>query len=182
MSKHKPRRTSRKTAPWLWVGLVGVLAAVGATAYWLSPRNQVIDADAEVVVYKTPSCGCCIKWVDHLEDHGMSVSVVNVQTTRGAQSKLGVPPEFASCHTAKVGDYWVEGHVPADLIKQLMAEKPADVVGLTVPGMPIGSPGMEGPNPQEYEILAVAADGSTRVYDSRQGHSKPQPPGEDVDD
>ena len=180
MNNHKPKQTSRKRTPWIWIGLVGVLAAVGATSYWLSPETATVAADAQVVVYKTPSCGCCIKWVDHLQAHGMTVDVVNVQTTRGAQSKLGVPREFGSCHTAKVGDYWVEGHVPADLIQRLLAEKPDDIVGLTVPGMPIGSPGMEGPNPQQYEVLAVAADGSTQVYANRQGHTEPQP-GEKVD-
>lgn len=107
----------------------------------------------------------------------MSVSVVNVQTTRGAQSKMGVPPGLRSCHTAKVGDYWVEGHVPAHIIQRLIAESPNDIVGLTVPGMPIGSPGMEGPNAQNYNVLAVAADGSTRVYATLKGYTEPQQPG-----
>lgn len=174
MSKSKSKRTSHKRSPWVWLSLVVVLAAVGATAFWLSPDSDSPPATADVVVYKTPSCGCCSKWADHLTDNGLEVSVVNVGNTRGAQSRVGVPRKLGSCHTAVVGDYWVEGHVPADLIKRLMTEKPTDIVGLTVPGMPIGSPGMEGPNPQQYEVLAVAADGSIRVYDTRQGQSRPE--------
>ena len=169
MSKHTSRPTPRKRTAWLWIGLVGVVAAVGATAFWLSPKSGSVAQAADVVVYKTPSCGCCVKWVDHLEDHQMDVSVVNVPTTRGMQSKLGIPPGLRSCHTAKVGDYWVEGHVPADLVKKLITDKPDDIRGISAPGMPAGSPGMEGPNPVQYDIVAYHTDGTTSVYATRQG-------------
>lgn len=84
-----------------------------------------------------------------------------------------MPQELSSCHTATVGDYWVEGHVPADLIKRLVSGQPPDIRGVAVPGMPIGSPGMEGPNPVEYEVLAYDKDGQTHVYAARQGQQQP---------
>lgn len=166
------KRSLARGLSWPWIGLAAIVVAAAGTAFWIAPSGDTVEAD--VVVYKTPSCGCCAKWVDHVRDHGMTVRVVNVQSTRSAQSRFGVPRTLGSCHTAKVGDYWIEGHVPADLIERLMAEQPDDIRGLTVPGMPIGSPGMEGPNPEEYEVLAVASDGSTQVYATRQGHAEPQ--------
>ncbi len=127
--------------------------------------------NADIVVYKTEFCGCCLGWVDHLRENGLEVGVVNVATTAATRERLGVPHALGSCHTAKVGDYWVEGHVPADLVQRLMTEKPGDIRGIAAPGMPMGSPGMEGPNPVEYDVIAYRADGSTSTYATRQGKS-----------
>ena len=99
------------------------------------------------------------------------MSVVNVPNTIPVQERVAVPRNLGSCHTAVLGDYWVEGHVPADLIEQLLTEKPDDILGIAVPGMPMGSLGMEGPNPVEYQIVAYGSDGRTTVYATRQGQS-----------
>ena len=85
------------------------------------------------------------------------------------KQQAGVPYALRSCHTAQVGDYVIEGHVPADLIQKLVSEKPADIQGISAPGMPLGSPGMEGPNPVTYDIVAYHADGTTTVYATREG-------------
>jgi len=125
--------------------------------------------DIVLQVYKTPTCGCCGKWVDHLRENGFTVEVETVNSTRAIQDSAGVPRELRSCHTAVAGDYFVEGHVPADVIEQLFAEQPDDVAGIAVPGMPMGSPGMEAPNPETYDIIAVGSDGKFRRYATRKG-------------
>ena len=169
----KRQRSAASKKPTLWLGALGaVLIAAIASAVWLGQPTEAI-ADADIVVYKTPSCGCCVKWVDHLRENGLTVDVKNVNNTRSTQRKYGVPAQLGSCHTAVVGNYWVEGHVPADLVKILMTEKPTDIEGISVPGMPMGSPGMEGPNPQTYDVVAYQSDGETRVYATREGRSEP---------
>ena len=122
-----------------------------------------------VTVYKTEACGCCLNWVDHLETNELEVEVVNVTSTAPTREHFGVPPQLLSCHTGSINGYWVEGHVPADLVQKLITEKPADIRGISAPGMPMGSPGMEGPNPVQYDIIAYHADGTTSVYATRQG-------------
>ena len=151
---------------------IASVAAIGGTAL-LTSQDLGEDA-AEIVVYKTPTCGCCTNWVGHLRRNGLNAKVVNMPSTEPIHERLGVPHELGSCHTAKVGDYWVEGHVPADLVQRLITEKPGDIRGIAVPGMPMGSPGMEGPNPVEYKVIAYSTDGSKSVYATRQGQSTPQ--------
>lgn len=116
-------------------------------------------------VYRSPSCGCCEKWVEHLEENGFKVKREDANDRTPLKMRHGVPYQLASCHTAVIGDYVVEGHVPADVIRRMLEEKP-DIKGIGVPGMPIGSPGMEGPNPESYDIIAFGEDG-TSVYASR---------------
>lgn len=116
-----------------------------------------------VTVYKTPSCGCCDKWVSHLRENGFKVEAVNLEDLGMVKAMAGVDPQLASCHTARVEGYVIEGHVPADDIRRLLAERP-EARGLTVPGMPHGSPGMESPHPEPYEVLLIEPDGSTRVF------------------
>ena len=129
---------------------------------------QTADADLPVaVVYKSPTCGCCNAWVDHMRQSGFRVEAHDTSNVDPIKDAGHVPQNGRSCHTAQIGKFVIEGHVPADLIKKLLAENPADVAGLTVPGMVTGSPGMEGPNPQHYDILAFTKDGQTRVYASR---------------
>lgn len=117
-------------------------------------------------VYKSPTCGCCAKWVDHLRRHGFRVEVHDTTDLEPIKARHGVPSALQSCHTAIVGDYVIEGHVPADVIQRLLRERPA-VAGMAVPGMPMGSPGMEGPYREEYDVVAFTRDGSTHVYAKR---------------
>ena len=126
-------------------------------------------------VWKSPTCGCCKDWITHLEANGFKVKVHDVGNT-AARARLKIPAKLGSCHTALVGRYAVEGHVPAADIKRLLKERP-DAIGLAVPGMPHGSPGMDGPaygNRQDpYDVLLIAQDGSTRVFNS---YFKPKRP------
>ena len=117
-----------------------------------------------IVVNKTPTCGCCTKWVDVLKAYGFEVEVNTVPNTRGVQAELGVPKQLGSCHTAKVGDYFVEGHVPPEIIQQLIDEKRDDIVGIGVPGMPAGSPGMESPRAVQYDVVAYGKNGQFYKY------------------
>jgi hypothetical protein len=116
-----------------------------------------------ITVYKDPACGCCTKWVEHLRAAGFRVTVVDTSNMEAIKARFGVTDALASCHTAKAGAYVIEGHVPAGLIQRLLAEHPA-VRGLAVPGMVAGSPGMESPNPQHYDVVSFDRDGKTAVY------------------
>lgn len=118
-----------------------------------------------LVVTKTPTCGCCHLWVEHMKKAGFPVEIHDVEDMGPAKERAGVPYGKGSCHTAEVGGYFVEGHVPAEDVKRLLAERP-DAKGLTLPGMPLGSPGMEMPDGrvQPYVVELVAKDGSTSPY------------------
>jgi hypothetical protein len=120
----------------------------------------------EITVYKTPTCGCCNAWVDHLRAEGFRVTTENLPDLTEIKREHGVPDELASCHTGLVDGYAVEGHVPADVIRRLLAERP-EVSGLAVPGMPMGSPGMEGPYSQAYEVYTFDPTGPIDVYEAR---------------
>lgn len=138
--------------------------AVFLTALTLSMGIALPASAAEVVeVYKSPYCGCCGKWVDHLKAAGFEVHTHEVNDVPGARQRLGMPERLGSCHTAKVAGYVVEGHVPAADIQRLIKEKPK-ALGLAVPSMPPGSPGMETAHPVPYKTLLVRQDGSTSVY------------------
>lgn len=130
-----------------------------------SLSGGAVAATPTIEVWKSPSCGCCVEWVKHLQANGFTVKV-NDTGNDAARARLGVPAKLGSCHTAQVGGYALEGHVPAADIKRLLAEKP-NAVGLVVPGMPIGSPGMEQGNVRDpYDVLLIERTGSTRVYQS----------------
>jgi len=116
-----------------------------------------------VTVWKSPSCGCCGNWVAHMEDAGFSVKVENTEELDSVKKLAGIPDELQSCHTATVGGYKIEGHVPAADIKRLLTERPT-VNGLSVPGMPSGSPGMENGERDPYDVLAFTRDGKTTVF------------------
>ena len=121
-------------------------------------------------VWKTPTCGCCKAWVEHLQSAGFTVQTRDVPSTDAMRAELGMPVAMASCHTALIGGFVVEGHVPAREIQRLLAEPraaTADVLGLSVPGMPIGSPGMEmGEQRDKYNVMLVLKNGQSRVYQS----------------
>lgn len=124
-------------------------------------------AGPQVEVWKTPTCGCCKDWVRHLEENGFGVKVHDVADTSAQRAALGMPAELGSCHSARVEGYALEGHVPASEIKRLLKEKPK-AVGLAVPGMPLGAPGMDGPAyrgaEHEYRVLLVDKSGKYRSY------------------
>lgn len=119
-----------------------------------------------ITVYKDPACGCCAQWVEHLRAAGFRVTVVDTSNMEAIKARFDVTDALASCHTAEVGAYVIEGHVPADLIQRLLAEHPA-VRGLAVPGMVAGSPGMETPNPRHYDVVSFDRNGKTAVYARR---------------
>ena len=116
-----------------------------------------------VDVYKSPTCGCCGKWIDHMKKNGFKVEIHEVDNIPASRKKLGMPDKLGSCHTSKVGDYVVEGHVPAQDIQRLLKEKPK-ALGLAIPSMPPGVPGMDIPNSPPYETLLVHTDGTTSVF------------------
>jgi hypothetical protein len=140
-----------------------VLACSGLALLLATPTAA--DPSETVSVYRSPSCSCCTKWVDHLKEAGFSVEMHEVDDVTPIKRVNGLPPQLASCHTALVGGYLVEGHVPAADVKRLLAEKPK-LAGLAVPEMPIGSPGMEVPGrqPEPYDVLAFDAEGRIEVF------------------
>jgi hypothetical protein len=153
---------------------LAVGAAMGLAACERTSAQAQVAASATsglfAEVWKTPTCGCCKAWVEHLQGAGFTVKANDVSSTDAMRSKLGMPAELGSCHTALIGGFAVEGHVPAREIKRLLAEPReavADVAGLSVPGMPIGSPGMEmGDKRDKYDVLLVLKNGKSRVYQS----------------
>lgn len=138
-----------------------------ALAASLSLFAPVAHAAAETIeVWKSATCSCCEAWVEHLDANGFAVTTRNVdsQTLQEIKRQAGLSKELASCHTGKIGGYVIEGHVPAGDVTRLLAEKP-DAVGLTVPGMPVGAPGMEdGDKTEPYDVLLVKKDGTTEIY------------------
>ena len=117
----------------------------------------------DIMVYKSPTCGCCKKWVKHLESEGFNVTTKDMRNLKPIKNKMGVKQQFQSCHTAKIGKYFIEGHVSASEIKKLLKEKP-DIKGLAVPGMPMGSPGMEGHRKDKYDVVAIDKNNNASVY------------------
>jgi hypothetical protein len=134
--------------------------AVLAGAAVVGVQRLAAEPAAMVKVWKDPNCGCCSGWVEHLRGSGFSVAAVDTADLAAIKSQLGVPRELASCHTAQLDGYVIEGHVPAAAIRRLLAERPA-ALGLAVPGMPIGSPGMEGGTPQPYDVVLFSAQATT---------------------
>jgi hypothetical protein len=120
-----------------------------------------------VTIYKSATCGCCTKWVDHLSASGFKVSAFDTEDMNRIKRSFGVPPALESCHTAKVGAYVLEGHIPADLVKKLLASKSSSIRGLAVPGMPQGSPGMETGQKDAYDVIAWDRTGATSVFARR---------------
>jgi hypothetical protein len=141
------------------------LAAAGAVLALVRAQQEATAAES-VVVYKTATCGCCGVWVEHLRAQGFAVVAHDVshEELTAIAREAGVAPELRSCHTAKVGGYAIEGHVPAADIARLLRERP-DVAGIAVPGMPVGSPGMEmGDRRDPYNVVAFAMDGRRSVF------------------
>jgi hypothetical protein len=136
-----------------------LLATAGIVAASTKLRAEGLPA---VTVYKDAGCSCCSGWARHLTAAGFTVSVIETADVDAVKARFGVPDRLASCHTAEIGGYAIEGHVPAATIKRLLREKPA-AKGLAVPGMPVGSPGMDGWSPEPYEVI-LFGDGGERIY------------------
>ena len=143
-------------------------AALAAIAGAVTAQTTLTNKPPLLQVWKDPNCGCCGDWVKHLQSNGFLVQVIDTGNV-AARKRLGMPDALGSCHTARVGGYVIEGHVPAADILRLLREKP-DALGLAVPGMPIGSPGMDGPEYKgrrdPYDVLLVSRGGATRVFQS----------------
>lgn len=120
----------------------------------------------ELTVLKSPTCGCCVKWMDHLHDHGFATSVDEPDNLAERKTALGIAPQYRSCHTGiSAQGYVFEGHVPSKFIHGFLASPPEGAIGLSVPGMPVGSPGMEmGERFMQYQVLVLNEDGSSEVY------------------
>ncbi|MEW6416257.1 MAG: DUF411 domain-containing protein [Pseudomonadota bacterium] len=139
-----------------WAMAIGLMSS----ATWAGPTAPVID------VYKSPTCGCCVKWIEHLKSNGFTVRSHDTLDVTQHKQRLGVPAGYGACHTAVVNGYVIEGHVPARDIKRLLREKPL-ARGLAVPGMPVGSPGMEQGNHMEpYEVILLDKRGAARTFTS----------------
>ena len=137
-------------------------------------QKTVLAQVTTVEVWKDPNCGCCHLWVEHLQAHGFKVNVRDVGNT-AARQRLGMPEKLGSCHTATVGGYVIEGHVPAADIRRLLKERPV-ALGLSVPGMPIGSPGMDGPEykgrKDAFDVLLVQKDGTAKSFQAYPAKSR----------
>lgn len=145
--KHDAYRPTRRTV--LRLIAAAVLAAPAAAAF---------ADEATLTVHKDPNCGCCSGWVQHLRDAGFAVRVNETSDLESIRTRLGVPADLTACHTAEVAGYVVEGHVPVAAVRRLLAERP-NAKGVAVPGMPTGSPGMEGGRPAPYSVMLFGADG-----------------------
>ena len=149
------------------VALAGLAAM--ALPHWAVAQRR--DEAPLVEVWKSPSCGCCKDWIAHIEANGFRTKIHDTGNT-AMRKQLGIDIKLGSCHTARVAGYAFEGHVPAQDIKRLLKERPA-AIGLTVPGMPIGSPGMDGPayggQSDPYDVLLIARNGTTSVYQAHEG-------------
>jgi hypothetical protein len=148
------------------IKLALVAMAIGGFGLGVAAQQKPAAAAApKVTVYKTSSCGCCRLWVDHLKASGFDVQAMDVSSAdvRAVSKAAGLKDEDSSCHTAKIGNYVVEGHVPADDIKRMLKEKPA-IAGIAAPGMPQGSPGMEQGSKEPYDVVAFTKDGKTTVF------------------
>ena len=158
-TKKSPTKKSR-----LLTGIgVGTIALVAISISWIFMAKESQATD--ITVYKSPSCQCCGRWVDHLEKNGFTVTVHSEDDMNAVKKRLGVPNKLSSCHTGVMENYIVEGHVPAKDLQRLLREKPP-VKGITAPGMPMGSPGMEipGETPDHYNVLIFTQDGITQVF------------------
>jgi hypothetical protein len=145
-----------------------IIAAASVLVLSAVSSGQQKPKPIPITVYKSAACGCCALWVDYMRKNGFDPKVQDVENIGALKLKLGVRPEYSSCHTTEVGGYIVEGHVPVEAVQRLLKERPK-IAGIAVPNMPAGSPGMEVPDGRKdpYNILAFTSDGKTTVYDKR---------------
>lgn len=147
----------------IFIALAGVVICT-LTIIGFSLRPDAAPQQwASMVVYKSPTCGCCVEWIKHMQKAGFNVEARDMRDMGSVKARLGVPSTVTSCHTSVIDGYVIEGHVPAPYVKELLEEKP-ELSGISVPGMPIGSPGMEGPNAQPYEIVTFHNKEVTGIF------------------
>ena len=132
------------------------------------PLDGEIVESTHVVMHKNPGCGCCDLWAEHLRSYGFTVESIEDPGILGFKANRNIPRPLMSCHTAVIDGYFVEGHVPANDILRLLKEKPEHVTGIAVPGMPLGSPGMEHSRPQKFNTIALLTDGTAYVFESHE--------------
>lgn len=165
-----PRRDFLRVAGTAVAGLLAFLETRSAGALEQPPRKPGAAGAAAIpraiTIYKDPNCGCCKEWVTHVRGAGFTPTVHDTSDMKTVKASMGVPSSLESCHTARVGGYTIEGHVPADVLERLLREKPV-ALGLAVPGMPMGSPGMEGGRKDKYDVMLFEKSGRSRVYASR---------------
>ncbi|MDH5737852.1 MAG: DUF411 domain-containing protein [Gammaproteobacteria bacterium] len=146
---------------------VFIIASAGAYVFFTTNAASAEAEPLEMTVYKSPTCGCCNAWIEHLEENGFSVTAVDMQDVTPKKIELGITPQTASCHTGVINGYAIEGHVPAADIIKLLDENPDHIKGLAAPGMPIGSPGMEmGDRKDAYDVIAIEEGNRTSVFSS----------------
>ncbi len=145
------------------LGKVVALMFFTAGVLSLSNAAAVAENGTAVTVFKSPSCGCCGKWVEYMRSHGFVVSIRDMENLDVVKKMAGVPEGLQACHTARVGDYVVEGHVPVEAVRRLLRKRPT-THGIAVPGMPAGSPGMESPEPQRYSVYSFDKNGKTDEF------------------
>ncbi len=151
----------------LSIGFLSIVffSSISACSDAKSPVPQASADKVTMQVYKQASCGCCGGWVSHVENAGFDVTVTNSDHLDSIKKQFGIAPKYQSCHTGVAAGYVFEGHIPADLVKRFLSEKPEHAIGLAVPGMPVGSPGMEmGNRTVSYDVLLLKDDGGSELY------------------
>lgn len=159
------------TSRWIAAGLVSTAVALTGCAIAQSPTTQPVSdtvehmaMGSEITVFRSPTCGCCGQWIEYMEAAGFTVRDNMTEDMTAIKEQYGIPANLASCHTTLVDGYVVEGHIPAEDVQRLLVEKP-DIAGIAVPGMPIGSPGMEsGDYVEPYTVFTFEADGTTAAF------------------
>ncbi len=146
------------------IAVIAVVLVAFAGGWLYAGRTPLVDG-TKVVMYQNPACGCCSKWAAHMEATGFTGEIHKTDQLNSIKQREGITPETASCHTSMVDGYLVEGHVPAREIARLITDRP-DVKGIAVPGMPMGSPGMEGGRTDHYDVLSIDHEGNTAVFAS----------------
>jgi hypothetical protein len=146
------------------------MACLNAAPATKAPANQQASPAPEMTVYRSPTCTCCGRWLEHMKQNGFAIKDIPTEDMDAIKRQHGVPATLQSCHTALVDGYWVEGHVPAEDVKKLLRDKPA-VAGISVPGMPVGTPGMEmGPRQDPFAVMQLDKSGNTSVFHDYPGH------------
>ena len=149
-----------------WIPRAAMVLCLSATAAWTADKPLV-------EVWRSPACGCCEQWVKHLQKRGFATKVIPVGDTAAVRRASGMPAALGPCHTAKVGGYVIEGHVPAGDIERLLVQRP-DARGLSAPGMPAAAPGMDVPNSPDYDVVLVRRDGTTELFARHNGNDTPK--------
>ena len=150
--------------------VTGTSETISSVSVWDKETEPSYSGTLNMTVYRSPSCGCCGVWVEHAKKHGFRIEELKTESMEALKQKYNVPSELASCHTTIIDGYVMEGHIPADDIKRFLASKPK-LAGLAVPGMPLGTPGMEaGDMKQPFQLLAFSAQGQIEVFKEYQSY------------